>query len=265
MGPGDSDGGVFFQRYNVAGSPIGPETRVNAVSSGLQNVPSVAMAPDGRFAVVWQSPNGDDAALKSEIYLRLFDATGTPVAGFETKDVVVNQDSLNGDSVSPAVAMDSLGRFVVVWTFNNTAMVPTSPLEVRLKAFQASGLPAAAPEQTVAAPVAGALYPDVAMRADGRCGRPARPPRGEARGRRSAGAAFRGRGSRTRAVGRALHGRRFPRQLVGPLAGWLLAAVGWGQVGETLVGCTDPAAGKFPPGKRLPSCAGASWLIPLLL
>jgi len=57
---------------------------------------------------------------------------------------------------------------VVVWTFNNTALAPTSPLEVRLKAFQASGLPASAPEQTVAAPVAGALYPDVAMRADGR-------------------------------------------------------------------------------------------------
>ena len=39
--------------------------------------------------------------------------------------------------------------------------------------------------------------------------------------------------------------------LAGLLAGWMLAAAGWGQVGETLVRLQDPAAGKFPSGKLL--------------
>ena len=44
------------------------------------------------------------------------------------------------------------------------------------------------------------------------------------------------------------------------LAGWMLAAAAWGQVGETLVRLQDPAAGKFPSGKLLLASDGFSAL-----
>ena len=44
--------------------------------------------------------------------------------------------------------------------------------------------------------------------------------------------------------------------LAGLLAGWMLAAAAWGQVGETLVRLQDPAAGKFPSGKLLLASGG---------
>ena len=39
----------------------------------------------------------------------------------------------------------------------------------------------------------------------------------------------------------------------------MLAAAAWEPVGETVVGCTDPAAGKFPSGKLLLASVGLAF------
>jgi len=48
--------GVYARRFNSAGAAIdATEFRVNTTATGNQARPSVAMAPDGRFLVAWQS------------------------------------------------------------------------------------------------------------------------------------------------------------------------------------------------------------------
>ena len=44
---------VFAQRYASSGTPLGAEFRVNAVTTGIQSGPAVAMDPAGNFLVVW--------------------------------------------------------------------------------------------------------------------------------------------------------------------------------------------------------------------
>ena len=50
-----SDQGVFGQRYNSTGAPLGPEFRVNTYTPSDQTVPVVASDSSGNFVVVWIS------------------------------------------------------------------------------------------------------------------------------------------------------------------------------------------------------------------
>ncbi len=107
----DQDGdrfGVYGQRYDADGNPVGSEFLVNTTTENLQKVPSVAMAPDGRFVVVWQSYAQDGS--NGGIYGQLYDADGNPVgAEFQVNTTV------SGDQEAPNVAMGPDGSFVVVW------------------------------------------------------------------------------------------------------------------------------------------------------
>lgn len=53
-------GDIYGQRYDVAGIPVGGETRINTATSGGQGDPSVAQRADGSLAVTWLSffPDG---------------------------------------------------------------------------------------------------------------------------------------------------------------------------------------------------------------
>jgi hypothetical protein len=56
-----SDFGVFGQRYDSSGTPVGPGFRVNSYMTGYQARSSVAAAADGRFVVAWHGAGqGDD-------------------------------------------------------------------------------------------------------------------------------------------------------------------------------------------------------------
>jgi hypothetical protein len=54
-----SSTGVFGQRYDSSGTPLGPEFRVNTHTTSFQNSSSVAADVTGNFVVVWQSANQD--------------------------------------------------------------------------------------------------------------------------------------------------------------------------------------------------------------
>jgi len=105
-GPGDDDG-IFGQRFDATGSPVGGEFLVNASTTGDQIAPSLAVNPDGSFVVAW---NTVPAAGASQIRAERFDASGTPVG----PEFQVNTDSVYPQSVT-RVASDRLGNFVVVW------------------------------------------------------------------------------------------------------------------------------------------------------
>lgn len=106
----DVDGSIQAQRFDGEDGAIGDPFRVNSFTTGLQHRPSVALHTDGSFVVVWQStinPDGGD----SNIVMRRFDSTGTPQGD---EDEMVNTFA-DGDQQYPAVTVDRLGGFVVVW------------------------------------------------------------------------------------------------------------------------------------------------------
>ena len=108
----ESDGttNVYMRLYDNAGNPLTNETMVNTYTTGNQTEASVAMDADGDFVIVWASEGQDAADNSWGIYGQRFDAVGDKVGG----EFHVNTKTAN-DQVSPAVAMDSKGDFVVVW------------------------------------------------------------------------------------------------------------------------------------------------------
>jgi hypothetical protein len=105
----DGDGwGVYGQRYDATGMPLGGEFQVNTTTAGDQNQPSVAVAADGSFLVVWQSQGQDGDGWG--VYGQRFDASGNRVGG----EFQVNSTNA-GNQENPAVATDGQGDYVVTW------------------------------------------------------------------------------------------------------------------------------------------------------
>ncbi|TWU49211.1 DUF4347 domain-containing protein [Rubripirellula reticaptiva] len=103
-GVGETDG-IFYRRFNANGTAIdGTEIRANFDDLGDENEASVAINDSGQFAIAWESAG--------EIYVRHFAAGGTALHD----DVMV--DSNVAPAMGPTVAIDSLGRAVVVYRTN---------------------------------------------------------------------------------------------------------------------------------------------------
>lgn len=107
----DGNGSAIIGRRFSArtGLPLSEEFLVNFVLLGDQRNPAIAMASDGHFVVVWEGPD-TVAALSPGIFLRLFEADGTPI----TQDIPVNIQ-LAGLQRRPAVAMQPGGAFAIAW------------------------------------------------------------------------------------------------------------------------------------------------------
>ena len=105
-GPGD-DAGIFGQRYDSTGTPLGGEFRVNTYTTGTQGHAAVAADGVGKFVVVWDGAGpGDDSGVFGQRYA----STGTPLGG----EFLVNTTTLLAQQ-TPAVAADAAGNVVVVW------------------------------------------------------------------------------------------------------------------------------------------------------
>jgi hypothetical protein len=128
--PGDGSAqGVFGQRFDVAGQRIGGEFQVNTTTTGYQDHPAPAMAPDGRFVVSWTSQQ-DGSGLS--VLARLYDALGTPLGG----EFLVNTFTL-GNQDSPSPTMDETGDFAIAWTSRSAQ--DGSAAGVFARRFDASG------------------------------------------------------------------------------------------------------------------------------
>ncbi len=100
-----SNGDVMVRRYDSDGIPRGPEFRVNTVTDSLQQEPSIALGRNGEMMVTWRS---------THLHGQVYNADG-PVG---TELNIGATGSGNTQSKS-SVAVDSLGRFVVVWDSSN--------------------------------------------------------------------------------------------------------------------------------------------------
>jgi hypothetical protein len=109
-GPDGANRDIFARRYSRFGFPFGPEFRVNVYTTGEQSAPTVALADDGNFVVIWQSEgqDGDD----SGIFGRRYDPAGAPLS-----DDFRIHTTVAAAQHSPEISMDNeSGEFVVVWT-----------------------------------------------------------------------------------------------------------------------------------------------------
>jgi hypothetical protein len=114
--PFDQDGsesGAFLQLYDASGMPVGGEMQANTYTTGDQGQTAVAIDGGGSFVVVWQSGEyygaGQDGSHRG-IFGQRFTSAGTPL-GSEFQINTYTTD----DQVTPAVAADPAGNFVVVW------------------------------------------------------------------------------------------------------------------------------------------------------
>ena len=124
----DGDGrGVFARRYDFNGVP-GPVFQVNQYTTGWQWRAGVAAAPNGTFVVTWHSPVPGGGY---GVFARRYDAFGPPSPEFAVHASTEHVVS------SPAIAMDPVGRFVVVWS----APAPEGGHDVFGRAYDPSGFP----------------------------------------------------------------------------------------------------------------------------
>jgi hypothetical protein len=100
--------GVFGQRYDDAGVPLGPQFHINTFTSGRQGAPAVASDSAGNFVVVWQSELQDGSTYG--VFGQRYDDAGVP----QGPEFRVNTFTTNGQKES-SVAADPTGKFVVVW------------------------------------------------------------------------------------------------------------------------------------------------------
>jgi hypothetical protein len=110
---GDGDGiDVYMRRFTSAGVQATAETMVNTLTDGHQNEPTLAMASDGDFVVVWTS-EGEDAGGTAVVARRYSSAGAALGAAF-----VVNTTTA-GSQTRPTAAMNDAGAFFVAWQTPN--------------------------------------------------------------------------------------------------------------------------------------------------
>jgi hypothetical protein len=119
-----------------AQAPAGAEFQVNSFTTNAQRAPAVASDADGNFVVVWESRSPDPtvgSGRSYSVFSQRFSAAGIPQGG----EFQVNSYT-TGDQRYPAVASDSNGDFVVVWS---SSVQDGGSYGVFGQRFNAAGLP----------------------------------------------------------------------------------------------------------------------------
>ncbi len=110
LGDGSSTG-IFFQRFNSAGTAQGSETQANVATFGPQTASTVGMDNSGNFVIAWR--DGAVTPATPDVTMRHFDSTGAALTGDTTVDASA------GTQQDPQIAMRlSTGDFVIVWDSN---------------------------------------------------------------------------------------------------------------------------------------------------
>ena len=101
--------GVFGQRFGPSGERLGGEFQVNTFTNDYQRNASVAVAPNGQFAVAWTS-NGQDGDGYG-LFAQRFAADGSRLGA----EFQVNTSTLGSQGYRSSVAPAAGGGFVFAW------------------------------------------------------------------------------------------------------------------------------------------------------
>jgi hypothetical protein len=103
-----SKNGVFAQRFDKTGKPLGTEFQVNTYTLDHQMFPDMAMDSRGNFIITWVSLDQDGSEFG--VFAQLFNKKGVP-SGVEFQVNTYTDDFQN----FPAVGMDKKGNFAITW------------------------------------------------------------------------------------------------------------------------------------------------------
>ncbi len=101
--------GIFAQRFNNKGKPVGKEFQVNTYTNLWQKWSAVAMDKKGNFVITWQSHGQDGSSYG--IFAQRYNNKGKRIG----KEFQVNTYTTSLQQY-PDVAMDIRGNFVITWT-----------------------------------------------------------------------------------------------------------------------------------------------------
>jgi hypothetical protein len=112
---GNDDGnnkyGIYAQRYNNSGEPLGSEFRVSSPETTDRSIFSkVAMDDDGDFVITWSNKYSESGL--SNVMARRYDSEGQPVGS----EFIVDSFTTTLALTMPSVAMDNTGDFVITWS-----------------------------------------------------------------------------------------------------------------------------------------------------
>jgi hypothetical protein len=138
-GTDGSYGSVHAQRFDASAVPAGLQFQVNTYITQNQVEPAVASDALGNFVVVWQSygSSGTDSSYSS-VQGQLYDSAGTPVGA----EFQVNTYTTLAQYAA-AVASDSSGNFVVVWSSGGASAGDTGSYSIQARRYLANGTPVA--------------------------------------------------------------------------------------------------------------------------
>jgi hypothetical protein len=104
-GPEENRTIIRARSYASDGTPAGDEFMVSSSTTSDQRNADVSCAASGQFTVVWEEFNA-----RMGIFARRFSPSGTPL-----EDEMQVDTSDTRFPSEPAIAMDSMGRFVIAW------------------------------------------------------------------------------------------------------------------------------------------------------
>ena len=158
---GDSTDGVFAQRYDASGAPIGGEFQVNSNAAGQQFNAQVVGLSTGGFVIAWEDQSGligSDG--DEEIALQVYDSNGQPVGG-----EISAPSASHFDPDSPALAAFDNGDFLLVRHGRNPSNGSLD--EIFVQRFNDAGGTVGSETAIATAGSTGDVNPDVAIQADG--------------------------------------------------------------------------------------------------
>jgi len=107
-GQDGSSYGIYAQRHDANGVPLGAETRVNTYTTNTQIDPAIAALTGGGYVVVWESVGQDFGA--EGVFAQRYDANGVP-QGAEAR---VNTTTMQSQKAATVASLAG-GGYVVAW------------------------------------------------------------------------------------------------------------------------------------------------------
>jgi hypothetical protein len=134
-GTDTSSSSIQARRFTSDGSALGAQFQVNTYTTGLQRVPAVSAADDGAFVVAWWGNGsfGTDTSV-SAVQAQRFASDGSPQG---TQFQVNTYTTLQ--QLSPSVASDAAGNFVVVWASSGSSGTDTSGYSIQGQRYASNG------------------------------------------------------------------------------------------------------------------------------
>ncbi len=104
----DGDDDIYAQRFDLSGSRLGPEFKINDdPDSTAQNMPTVAAHPDGGYWIAWADARSGDY----NIYCQRIARDGMRIG----RNFRVNDDSASAHQRVSSIGMERHGNILIAW------------------------------------------------------------------------------------------------------------------------------------------------------